>query len=221
MAAAVADGLAPWAGGLQCRFVSSGPVGSWRHQSLPRRPGSKTGIPCLPPGPARVPPMAAAPFARPRWLPCWSTRQPRPARAALRQALSPPASLGKPLRSGQNRIILASEPQKVNWPANRPEGVSRGSQARYGWPLAPQGTGRPYPNTPPTGIAQVDTRRTGGTCLSGPTAFFPKGNILTEWRGVLGRPAQRRSKAETSKPLDLTNRSLQRHLHSAKMLPQR
>jgi len=43
-------------------------------------------------------------------------------------------------------------------------------------------------------------------------------NILAEWRGVLVTPAKGRSKADTFKASDLTSRSLQRHLHSAKML---
>jgi len=141
MAAAGADGLAPWAGGLAGWFASSAPVGSCRRQSPTRRPGSKTGIPCLPADPAKVPPRAAGPFVRPRWLPYWSTRQPQPTRAALRQALSPPASLGKPLRLGQNRIILTSEPQKVNWPANpRPSPQTNGD--------GPGRSPRPVPEEP-------------------------------------------------------------------------
>jgi len=44
-------------------------------------------------------------------------------------------------------------------------------------------------------------------------------NILAEWRGVLVTPAEGDLKRITPKVSDLTSRSLQGDLHSAKMLP--
>jgi len=43
-------------------------------------------------------------------------------------------------------------------------------------------------------------------------------NSLAEGRGVLGRPTQEQSKADTPKVLDLRSRSFQGCLHSAQML---